>query len=187
MPGMMTDRELLQRHVRRGEHAAFEQLVERHQGELLRVAGGFVRDAHAAQDLVQEAFIALARSGTRVLASAGRKDDGSVRAWLLRVLRNAAIDRYRAERRLRHEAVPERAGGVFHPGADADLDALLWAAVDALGPLQRAAVLLRYREDLSYQAIAEALGKSVSHVGVLLHQALARLRELRALREEVLP
>jgi RNA polymerase sigma-70 factor (ECF subfamily) len=180
-----TDRQLLKRHVKRGDLVAFDQLVERHQAELLRLAASFARDVHAAQDLVQETFIALARSAERVLASSGRKDDGSIRGWLLLVLRNLAIDRYRAERPLRNEAAPECLTVVAV--ADADSDALLWAAVDSLGPLQRAAVVLRYREDLSYRAIAEVLGKSVSHVGVLLHQALAQLRELRALREEVLP
>ena len=64
---------------------------------------------------------------------------------------------------------------------------VLWSAVDARKPLQRAAVLLRYRDGLSYQLIAEQLGKSVSHVGVLLHHALADLRGSALLRAEVLP
>ena len=52
----------------------------------------------------------------------------------------------------------------------------MWQAVATLPPLERAAVLLRYRDGLSYQDIAERLEKSATHVGVLLHTALGRLR-----------
>lgn len=187
MATQATDHELLGRYAKRGDVAAFEQLVERHQGELLRLAAGFVRDTHTAQDLVQDGFISLAREAGRVLRRGGRKHDGSILAWLRTVIRHAAIDRYRKERRVIPSAVDEAEAVLRHVGADPELGELLWAAVDQLSPLQRAAVVLRYRDDLSYKAIAEALGKSVSHVGVLLHQALAVLRAGRALREEVLP
>jgi DNA-directed RNA polymerase specialized sigma24 family protein len=47
--------------------------------------------------------------------------------------------------------------------------------------------VLRYRDGLSYQQIAERLGKSTTHVGVLLHQALGRLRGSAALKAGVQP
>jgi RNA polymerase sigma factor (sigma-70 family) len=53
----------------------------------------------------------------------------------------------------------------------------VWAAVRALPPLERAAVTLRYRDGLSYQDIAGRLDKTATHVGVLLHTAINRLRE----------
>ena len=182
-----TDQDLLKRYVKRGDVTAFELLLDRHQAELLRIAAGFVCDIHAAQDLVQETLIALAKEAEHLVGRRGRHDDGSIRGWLLRVVRNAAIDRARAEARRRSVGDAMEAEV---PGVDQVLDdeaALLWAAVDALPPLQRAAVVLRYRDDLSYRAVGEALGKSVSHVGVLLHEAMATLRERRVLREEMQP
>jgi DNA-directed RNA polymerase specialized sigma24 family protein len=46
-------------------------------------------------------------------------------------------------------------------------------------------VLLRYRDELDYRAIAERLDKTVTHVGVILHGALERLRRDARLREVV--
>jgi DNA-directed RNA polymerase specialized sigma24 family protein len=46
--------------------------------------------------------------------------------------------------------------------------------------------MLRYRDGLSYQDISAQLGKSVTHVGLLLHQALSRLRQSAVLRVEAL-
>jgi RNA polymerase sigma factor (sigma-70 family) len=57
--------------------------------------------------------------------------------------------------------------------------------VGTLPPLERAAVVLRYRDGLSYQDIAAKLNKTATHVGVLLHQALGRLRQDAALKEGV--
>ena len=63
----------------------------------------------------------------------------------------------------------------------------LWSAVDTLPALERAAVVLRYRDGLSYQDIAQRLDKTATHVGVLIHQALGRLRNCAALRAGALP
>ena len=71
--------------------------------------------------------------------------------------------------------------------AEAESGQELWRAVDTLPQLERAAVVLRYRDGLSYQDIAERLDKTATHVGVLLHQALGRLRNCDALRAGVLP
>ncbi|MDA3962380.1 MAG: RNA polymerase sigma factor [Planctomycetota bacterium] len=184
----LDDRALLRAYVRRGDLPAFEAVVGRHQAALLRFACALVGDTHAAQDLVQDSFISLSQHAERVLRKQGRRGDGSVYPWLATVLRHTAIDRYRSEQR-RREVGPADEAALAEPAVDEAREepSDLWLAVDQLTPLQRGAVLLRYRDGASYQAIAAALGKSVSHVGVLLHEALARLRASPALREEVLP
>jgi RNA polymerase sigma factor (sigma-70 family) len=63
----------------------------------------------------------------------------------------------------------------------------LWSAVDAPPPLERAVIVLRYREQRTYAAIAEQVGKSVTHVGVLLNQAMGRLRRSAGLQSEIRP
>ncbi len=169
---------------------AFEALVDRHEGDLIRLAASIVRDHEAAQEAVHDAFLELDRDARGLLPRS--RGHASLRGWLCRVVRNGCIDRVRRDKR--RWAAPlvdgdqvdcedrpdETLGG-------AERNQLLWNAVGELPPLERAAVILRYRERQSYQEIAEALGKSVSHVGVLLHRAVGRLRESAALQTEVRP
>lgn len=58
----------------------------------------------------------------------------------------------------------------------ADTTARLLALVDTLPPAQREVVRLRFQADLSYKEIADVTAKTVSHVGVLLHEAMVTLR-----------
>lgn len=194
---MSDDAQLLLQYVQLAQVAAFERLIGRHEAVLLGLASALLGDEHAAQDLVQESFMRLARHADGLQRQELR--GGSLRPWLCRVTRNLAIDRLRREGRWRpvgdgrqlSTAVGRDAGAAAadptaQPVAEADLADLLWRCVAELSPLQRAAVLLRYRDGRSYQEIAEALDKSINHIGVLLNRALARLRENHSLRLEVL-
>lgn len=174
------DLELLRRYHRRADMSAFAAIVARHQERLLRTGHAITADAEAAEDAAQEAFLRLCREAGPLLASArGRSDLGG---WLVAVARNLALDHLRRRRPAAlPDELPASAPAESLPGDG------LWAAVAELPPLERAAVILRYRDQLDYRAVAEALGKSVSHVGVILHSAIARLREHPALRAEVLP
>ena len=112
----------------------------------------------------------------------------SIGGWLVTVVRNWCLDRLRQNREEHMRAEIEPVTGSPTPGSTLvalDMGAALWHAVGALPPLERAAVLLRYRDGLSYQDIAQRMGKSGTHVGVLLHQAMGRLRGVAALRQEV--
>ncbi|MFM2090385.1 MAG: hypothetical protein RLZZ127_874 [Planctomycetota bacterium] len=169
-----SDQDCLRRVVE-GDPMAMDILVDRYQGDLLRTAGALLGDATAAQDVVQDAFLRLCRERDRLVA-----DPRPLGGWLATVVRNASIDLIRARRP--SQPVDDRAAPP--PGAPVDGDAL-WRAVHGLPPLERAAVLLRYRDDLDYRAIAERLGKTVTHVGVILHGALERLRRDARLREVV--
>ena len=118
-------------------------------------------------------------------------DAWSAGPWLMRVLRNLCLDRVRQRSRrvecpLNEEVAVSDADAAPDAADERRRAVLLWDAVAGLTPLQRGAVVLRYRHDLPYVEIAEQLGKSVDHVGVLLHQALNVLRASPALRAEVL-
>jgi RNA polymerase sigma-70 factor (ECF subfamily) len=142
------------------------------------------RDAAAAEDLVQEAF-------TRCLAAAGRFTRGTnLRAWMLRVLRNAFIDVYRRER-----ANPAR-GGLDAAFASADdvsggellrddleVDRLrglvaedIERALLSLSDDARMVVLLDL-EGLTEAEIAEVMDSAVGTVKSRLFRARAALRE----------
>ena len=159
--------------------AAASELIARHEADLLRVAHALLGNLQAAQDATQEAFLALCRERLRLLTtSSGHRGLGG---WLCTVVRNHCLDQLRARAYRRHldastvdppSAQPDPA----HPVEKADGAERVWKEVSTLPPLERAAVMLRYRDGLSYQDIAERLDKSATHVGVLLHTALGRLR-----------
>jgi len=178
------DAELLVRFALGHDMDAAATLISRHEGSLLRVAHALLGNAQAAQDAAQEAFLALCRERDRLAAnnSANRNLGG----WLCTVVRNHCLDQLRARACRRHLDARELdpAGTLcdpVQPLAAVEGAERVWAAVSALPPLERAAITLRYRDGLSYQDIAARLDKTATHVGVLLHTALGRLRSGGAL------
>ena len=118
----------------------FEAVMEAHEGALLRYATGLLRDAHAAQDVVQNVFVKLFRSRPAARGVAAY----SVRAWLYRVAHNEAVDYLRHEGRLRamHEnhgrevaLRKDKAGGA---GGDGRMELAL-QCVDRLDAAERLA------------------------------------------------
>lgn len=78
--------------VERKDPAAFEVLYDRHGGAAYSLAYRIVGDQRAAEDVTQEAFISIWRSGARFDAARG-----SVRSWALSVVRNRSIDALRRQ------------------------------------------------------------------------------------------
>ena len=126
----------------------------------------------AADDCFQETFIAALRAYPRL------RPDSNLRAWLLTIARNKALDHHRAARRapLPVADVPERTTDDALP---APLDGDLWAAVHALPEKQRAAVVLRFTCDLSHREIGRVLDCSDAAARRSVHEGLKRLREVR--------
>lgn len=182
----ISDVDLLARYVRRRDLTAFASLLDRHQADLLRTAHALLGDGHAAQDAVQEAFLRLCREAAGLVSNAAGRS--ALGGWLGTVVRNHCVDLLR-----RRGNQADSAGDLAEtpstpaPMADGDQAVVLWRAVTSLPPLERAAVVLRYRDGLAYQEIATRLDKTVTHVGVLLHQAIERLRGSVPLRQEMTP
>ena len=151
---------------------SFDELYERHATRALRLAVLLVGDRSRAEDLVAEAF-------SRVLP---RWRGGEVLDFGP-YLRTAVVNEFRGQ--LRRAARPEPPGPV---GEDPDLAdlvadrAALAAALAELSERQRAAIVLRYFEDLPEREVAALLGCPVGTVKALVHRGLHRLR---ALLEEV--
>src|ERR671922_2745642 len=74
------------------EPAAFEVIYDRHGGAAYSLAYRMVGDRVRAEDITQEAFLSLWRTGARY-----DRARGSVRTWLLGIVRNRAIDALRRE------------------------------------------------------------------------------------------
>lgn len=130
----------------------------------------------AAQEVAQEAFVRLYRLGP------GRVAAGEERFWLYRVATNLARNELRRARM--RERLASALAGLFgrrpsDPHADAehaDAAGKLIAALGRLPEHQRAAILLREQEGLSYAEIAAALGVSLAKVKVDIYRARTALR-----------
>ena len=123
-----------------------------------------------ADDCFQETWIAALRAYPRL-----RRGD-NVRAWLLRIAQNKAIDAHRARGRrpVPVAALAERGGA---PVAVADRDEGLWEAVRELPHKQRTAVYCRSVLGMPYAELAGLLGSSEDAARRNVHEGLKRLRE----------
>jgi RNA polymerase sigma factor (sigma-70 family) len=148
----------------------FQTAIEEHRDAVSRFLAATMGPQEA-EDALQETLIAALRAYPRL------RPGSNLRAWFLTIARNKALDSFRARSR-RPVPVPEPdAGSVDGPAADGEADPELWAAVRALPPKQRAAVVLRFVNDLSHREIARVLDSSEAAARRSLHEGLSKLRE----------
>jgi RNA polymerase sigma factor (sigma-70 family) len=171
--GLETDERLVTL-VRDGHEAAFEVLVERYEARLLVFCRNMVRSNEDARDLVQDVFANAHRAMLR--------DERPIhlKAWLYQIARNGCLNYLR---RPQPEAVESMdafevadASAAETAGAREDLKELV-ADVQDLAETQKTALVLREMEALSYEQIAEVMGKSVPAVKSLLVRARVTLAE----------
>lgn len=122
-----------------------------------------------AEDCLQETLISAMRAYRRL------RPDSNLRAWLLTIARNKALDAHRARSR-RPLPVPEVDAGAGGTTGD-ERDEELWRLVRELPPKQRAAVVLRFVNDMAHADIARVLGCSEPAARRSLHEGLSKLRE----------
>ena len=165
------------RAAQRGDPKALEQLFRHHWPRAHRAALLVVGDAAAAEDIAQESFLAAVRALDRFDR---RRPFGP---WLHRIVVNRAIDWSRA-RALRRELA---AGDAAEPSApereESPFARELAAGLAALGPEQRAVIVLRYLLEYTPGEIAELLDLPRGTVNSRLRRGLDRLEE--TLREEL--
>jgi RNA polymerase sigma factor (sigma-70 family) len=172
---MLNDAELLRRHVHEGSDAAFTQLVERHLGLVysaaLRRLGG---DGHAAADVAQQVFVALARQAPRLLQGP------PLPGWLYSTTRNLAVSHVRAEQRRRRW---EHAAHAMHevntpdsgPAAWEQVRPLLDATMDELAGADQESIVLRFFSGRSYAEIGAALRTTEDAARMRVGRALEKL------------
>lgn len=188
--------------LRAGDERAFVRVVSEHQGSFERLARVWVRDAIAAEDVVQRAWLVVLESLPRF---EGRS---SLKTWLFGVLFNVARAHARAERRqiplsaLVHEELGEGEPSVpaerFVPDGEEwaghwaqaqvpfprpdtalerrELAHILATAVAGLPPIQQQILVLCDVEGLSGEEACNIVDVSGTHQRVLLHRARSKLR-----------
>jgi RNA polymerase sigma-70 factor (ECF subfamily) len=159
------------------EHAEIfvQTAVVDYQSPLIRYATRLVGDPDRARDIVQDTFVKLMAQPPAVV-------DGHLAEWLFTVCRHRALDVLRKEGRMKRfedgemervsaeEPRPTRA-----LEAEETHDALL-RMIDRLPPTQQEVLRLKFQSGFSYKEISRITTHSVSHVGVLIHHAVTRLR-----------
>lgn len=152
-PGDLSERELL-RLVRSGDPTGTRALYERYVGYLTAVCSRYVPDRAAVKDILQDAFISIF---TRI-ADFEFRGEGSLRAWMTRIVVNAALKSLRGSGRLSYvEELPDR--------EQEDLEtlpqvppAVLADMIKALPDGYRTVFNLFVFEKKSHKEIAELLG-----------------------------
>ena len=165
-------RELVIR-ARGGDRDAFSALAARSIGQMTGVARMILRDEHAAQDAVQDAFIEAWRS------LPGLRDPERFDPWLRRLLVRACFRGARRTKRV--GAVEVRLTPVDEPaieGVERDLDVRdqLERGLARLSAEQRAVVVLVYYLDLPLADAAQAMGIPVGTTKSRLNRAISALR-----------
>jgi len=201
-PAPPSDADLVQA-LRAGNEAVFASLVDAWSPGMLRAARAFVGDAHAAEDVVQETWIALLRGIDRFEARA------SLRTWTYRILINIAKTRGRADARvlpladLAGWAPDPDHGPTVDPGRfrgpdeaypghwrtapqawptpesatlGAETRRLVADAVAALPERQRIVIVLRDVEGYDAEDVCQILDITAANQRVLLHRARAAVR-----------
>ena len=172
---------------RRGDREAFRALYDTYKDRVYSIAYYFFHaDADAASEVTQQVFLKLMRELTRF------RGDAAFSTWLYRLVVNACVDRSRSRRKDavgEDPVVLERLA--THPSheeffARREVAESVQRAIATLPGKLRAAILLRYFEDLSYADMAAALNCSIGTVASRLsrgHRLLAK--KLAPMREAV--
>jgi RNA polymerase sigma factor (sigma-70 family) len=123
-----------------------------------------------ADDCFQETFMAALRAYTRL------RDQSNLRAWLLTIAHNKAIDAHRARKRrpVPVEGVSEEPA----PQVTLDGEPQLWDAVRRLPTKQRASIIHRFVNDLPYAEVGRIVGCSEAAARQNVRAGLASLREV---------
>ncbi|MGV9210419.1 RNA polymerase sigma factor SigM [Micromonospora sp. RB23] len=175
-----TDLELLRAHVA-GDRDAFAALFHRHRDRLWAVALRTLGDREEAADALQDALLSAHRAAARF------RGDSAVTTWLHRIVVNACLDRIR--RRQAHPTVPlpdgnrtdgSGTGGVepAAPAQDHDTALVVRAALAALPPEQRAALVLVDVQGYPVAEVARILGVAEGTVKSRCARGRARLAVL---------
>lgn len=180
---MRSDTAELVRSARAGDAAAFEQLVRRHLRAAYSVALGVTNDPSDAEDVTQDAFIAALERLDEC------QDPERFSGWLLRIVRNRALNLRRAQavRAARPLAEAVDAKSASNPERDASRALLredLTAALGELTETQRQVVLLHDLEGYRHREIGDLLGISEGASRFHLSTARAALRGLLTERQK---
>ena len=169
------------RRVQDGDRAAFRVLLDRYERMVFSITNRFGDTPADAEDLAQDIFMKAYRQLDRL-----RKPE-QFASWLYGIALNHCRDYAKNVRRDTHAfSMTERTDWEVpagHPRQDAALEddeisQQLWHALDQLSSTYATPFLLKYRDGMTYKAMADRMDLSVSALKVRVHRARKKLRTL---------
>ena len=174
----ISDQELLVL-SQRGDKQAFGHFYERYLDEIYRYIYFRVREEVEAEDLTEQVFI---KAWVSLHKNFRRKTIENPRAWVYRIAHNLVIDHYRSsknnfplnEQTLVTNLNPNPEQAAVHQSEKDRLKVVLNGLEENL----KQVILLRFVNQLSHAETAEIMGLKESHIRVLQHRALKKIRSL---------
>lgn len=164
----------------RGDAEALGLLYDRYRRLAMAVAYRILEDTAAAEDCLQDAFLQVWRNHASF-----HPERGSVKSWLLTIVRNAAIDRHRGrEGRARQDRPIDEVEYLLGENDDPHERAMeslqaeqIQAVIEHLPPEQREAITLAFFNGLTHQEIAERTGAPLGTVKGRMRLGLRKMRQ----------
>jgi RNA polymerase sigma-70 factor (ECF subfamily) len=156
-----------------GDREAFEMIIRTHSRILFAIAYGILQNREEAEDVVQDALVKAWKMRWRA------RDPEKFPAWLATIARHRANDIFRKRRTVPLSATTDE---IIEPSSTAEpsemeLDQQLHSALAALPDIHRAALTLRYFEEMDYRSIENILGLSNGALRGILGRTLASMRK----------
>jgi RNA polymerase sigma-70 factor (ECF subfamily) len=153
-----------------GDREAFEMIIRTHSRTLFAIAYGILQNREEAEDVVQDSLIKAWTMRWRV------RDPEKFPAWLSMIARHRAHDAFRKRRSIPFPQEPIETSETDMPDTPA-MNRQLHSALATLPELHRAAITLRYFEEMDYRTIENTLGLTSGALRGILGRALASLRK----------
>ncbi len=158
----------------------FHSLYQQYAPQVHRFALFLCGDASLADDITSETFV-------RAWVGQGKIREATVKAYLFAIARNLYRDslRQKARHTELQESMPDtQASPLSHAESRSELEAVL-GLVQELPEIDRAALLMRVQEEMSYEEIGQALQLPATTVKVKVHRARLKLMQARATLQEI--
>jgi RNA polymerase sigma-70 factor (ECF subfamily) len=158
-----------------GSILAFEQLMARYERLVFKIALGCSGQRENALDIVQSVFLQVHRKLDRF------RTDGNFRYWVARIAVNESLNWKRTQKRHQADELDETASIPTPPLQEASIrDREMWERIkrsmQLLKPMYRAAIALRYFEEMSIHEVANTLGCSDGTVKSMLFRSLKQMK-----------
>ncbi|GAA4821470.1 sigma-70 family RNA polymerase sigma factor [Nocardioides caeni] len=157
-----------------GDRSAFAGIYEKYADRLFDFAHSMTRNREEAADAVADSFVVMAEKVGQL------RDASRLRPWLYSVVRNECLRTLRARARVAHddewlEAMPDQGNGpeqqVEQEAVQAELQALVWDAIEGLNDRDRALLDLHLRQGLEGPDLAAAMDVTTANSYVMLSRA----------------
>ncbi len=186
MTDVVADEALMARY-QQGDQTAFRELFERHKKGVYNYIFRFTGSTEESQEAFQEVFVKLHR------AALSYEPTAKFTTWLFTIVRNLCIDHYRRKKLRRHVSLDETRGegddfslydvtasddpAPEDQSSDREIARVLQSALLEINEDQREVFLMREKQGLKFEEIAEVLQVSINTVKSRMRYAMEALRK----------